>query len=48
MRHGSEYTTGLLKLLCHGSHRDTLDCLIYAKLIIVSTPKSYMEAQHSS
>ena len=33
---GSEFISDLLKLLCHGSKRDTL--LIYAKLIIVFTP----------
>ena len=36
--HSSEYTSGLHKLFCHGSQRDTQDCLIYAKLIIVLTP----------
>ena len=35
--HGSEYTSGLLKLLCCGSKRDTWEHLIYAKLIIVFT-----------
>ena len=36
--HGSEHTSGLLKLFCRGSQRYTQDCLIYAKLIIVFTP----------
>ena len=36
--HGSEYTSGLHKLFCHGSQSDTPDCMTYAKLIIVFTP----------
>ena len=36
--HGSESTSGLLKLFCCGSQRDIQDCLIYVKLIIVFTP----------
>ena len=36
--HGSEYTSGLVKLFCCGSQRDTQDCLIHVKLIIVFTP----------
>ena len=35
---GSECVSGLLKLFCHGSKRDTLECLTYSKLIIVFTP----------
>ena len=35
---GSEYASGLRKLLCRGFKRYTLECLIYAKLIIVLTP----------
>ena len=50
--HGSEYTFGLLKLFCCGSPRDTWDCLIYAKLIIVFTPhlefSPYSEVIHGS
>ena len=38
IRHGSEYTAGLIKLFCHGYQRDTRDCLIHDKLIIVFTP----------
>ena len=48
--HGSEYTSGLLKLFCRGFQRDTRDCLIYAKLIIVFTPNleffNYSEVIH--
>ena len=32
------YTSGLLKLFCHGSKKDTQESLIYTKLIIVFTP----------
>ena len=35
---GSEHISGLFKLFSGGSQRDTRDCLIYAKLIIVFTP----------
>ena len=35
--HGSEYTSGLPYLFCPGSERDTQDCWLYAKLIIVFT-----------
>ena len=51
---GSENAFGLLKLFCHGLQRDTLKCLIYAKLIILFTNNfpfflnSYMEVQNSS
>ena len=34
----SEYTSGLFKLFCLGSKRDTRECLIHAKLIIIFTP----------
>ena len=48
----SEYTSGLPKLFCSGSQRDTHYCLIYVKLIIVFTPNlefsPYSEVQHSS
>ena len=50
--HGSEYTSGVLKCFCCGSQRDTRDCLIYAKLIIVFTPNlefpPYAEVIHGS
>ena len=50
--HGSEYTSGLRKLFCHGSQSDTPDCVIYAKLIIVFTPNleflPYSEVLHGS
>ena len=36
--HGSEYTSGFLKLFCCVSQRDTRDYLIYAQLIIEFTP----------
>ena len=49
---------GLLKLFCPDSMRDTWECLLYIKLIIVFTPNlefvsysevmQYMEIQHSS
>ena len=37
---GSAYASGLLKLFCYGSKKDTQECLIYTKLFIVFTPKS--------
>ena len=50
--HGPEYISELLKLFCRGSPRDTRDCLIYAKVIIVFAPKlefsSYSEVIHES
>ena len=50
--HGSEYTSGFLRLFCHGSQRGTRDGLIYAKLIIVFTPNvefsPYSEVIHES
>ena len=55
---GSEYASGLLKLFCPDSKRDTQEYLLYIKLIIVFTPNleffpyfeviQYMEVQHSS
>ena len=50
--HGSEYTSGLLKLFWRRSQRNSRDCLIYAKLIIVFTPNlaffPYSEVIHGS
>ena len=55
---GSEYASGLLKLFCPGSRKDTQECLLYIKLIIVFTPHleffpyyeviPYMEAQQAN
>ena len=54
----SEYASGLLKLFCLGSKRNTQEYWLYVKLMIVFTPNfeffpyseviQYMEVQHSS
>ena len=49
---GSEYASGLLKLFCYVSKRNTQECLIYAKLNIVFTlnlvSSPYSEVIHES
>ena len=49
---GSECASGLLKLFCHDSKKDTQESLIYTKVIVVFTPNlefsSYYEVIHGS